>query len=63
MMYNLNIETSAFVGDLIMNESDPQPWTVEDAAYNMECWAEEDIEMPEGMTPEMLTAEWNEQFA
>ena len=62
MTYDLNTEISVFVGNLMLNESDPQPWTVEDAAYNMDCWAEEDIKMPEGMTPVMLAAEWNEQF-
>ena len=62
MTSNTNTEIRAFVAVLLLNESDPQVWTVEDAEYNMCCWAEEGIETPESMDPEQLAAEWNRQI-
>lgn len=63
MTYDINTEIAAFVGMLLLNEDDPQEWTIEDAEYNMQCWTEEEIETPEGMTAELLLAEWNSQIA
>lgn len=37
MTYDINTEIAAFVGMLLLNEGDPQKWTIEDAEYNMQC--------------------------
>ena len=36
-----------------------EPITKEDAAYTMTCWDDDDVECPEGMTPDLLANIWN----
>lgn len=55
-LYN---ETVSFLGTALLAEGDPLPMTAEDAAYTMSNWAAEDIEYPEGMTPDLMAAIWN----
>ena len=49
----------AFVADCLYG-CDPEPMTVEDAEYTINCWKEEGIEdLPEGLTAETYAAAWN----
>ena len=55
-LYN---ETVSFLATALLAEGDPLPMTAEDAAYTMSNWAAEDIEYPEGMTPDLMAVVWN----
>lgn len=54
------LELKAFVNSLTYG-SEPEPMTVEDAAYTMEQWREEALmdDIPEDLTPELFAALWN----
>ena len=55
-----------WVLDIVFDEgwsNDPGKMTVEDAAYNLKCYAEEEREIPEGITPETFCAMWNKASA
>ena len=52
-------EVVSFLATCLLGEGDPQPMTAEDAAYTMSNWAAEDVEYPEGMTPDLMAAVWN----
>ena len=52
-------EVYSFLATCLLGESEPEPMTAEDAAYTMSNWAAEDIEYPEGMTPDLMAAIWN----
>lgn len=50
---------SAFVACALLNEPDPAPMTVDDAAYTMRCWHSEGIDYPKTMTAAVLAYTWN----
>lgn len=52
-------EVVSFLATCMLAEGDPEPMTAEDAAYTMSNWTAEDIEYPEGMTPDLMSAVWN----
>ena len=56
---NLLSDVASWVATAMLSERDPQPMTVEDAAYNIACYDAEGIEYPAGMTAKMLSDAWN----
>lgn len=54
-------EISAFVACCFYDLHDaPTPIDLEEATLTMENWRQDDVEYPEGMTPEMLVDAWND---
>ena len=54
-------DVPAFVAGLLYGE-DPEPMTLDDAAYNLDQYRKEGRQFPEGITPGILAAEWNLQI-
>ena len=53
-------DVTQFVSDLIFYDSTaPEPITIEDAEDNISEWTKEGVELPDGLTPEILMIEWN----
>ena len=58
--------TGEFVFDLYQDNCwsyGPQSMTLDDAAYNLRCYAEENREIPDDCTPERFTLCWNILYA
>lgn len=43
----------------LLFDNPPDHMTIEDAAYNIECWRQEKIKLPRDITPEKLAACYN----
>ena len=53
----------AFVANMLLYESGGADYMdPEAAAYNLECWAADGVEIPEGATPWVIASEWNRQL-
>lgn len=51
-----------FVEDLFRNEllyNEPSPLTIEEAAFNLQCYVESGLDVPADLTAELLREEWN----
>ena len=49
-----------FVNNMFIHSKDePEKITLTDAVYTMCSWVADDVEIPEGMTPEDLMTVWN----
>ena len=56
-------EVSAFVACCFYDLHDePTPMDIAEATWTMENWRQDDVEYPEGITPEMLVEAWNSQI-
>lgn len=63
-MTSVSIDITAFVASVLLAESEYfAPIATEDAAYTMEEWSREGVEVPSDLTPETLASEWNRQLA
>ena len=56
------MELRAFVANVQIG-IDPAPISVQDAAILLACWHADGVELPDGIIPETLTAEWNRQIS
>lgn len=56
-------ELKSFVAVTILGESDRQPLSVDDAFIALSEWVKEGMELPEGITAQALSDEWNRQLA
>lgn len=56
-------ELSSFVAVTILGESDRQPLSVDDAFIALSEWVKEGVELPEGITAQALSDEWNRQLS
>lgn len=55
-------ELESFVAVTILGESDRQPLTPDDAFIAISNWIREGVELPEGITAQALSDEWNRQL-
>lgn len=56
-------ELKSFVAVTILGESDRQPLSVDDAFIALSEWVKEGVELPEGITAQALSDEWNRQLS
>ena len=49
----------SFIAVSILADGADNLITAEDAAYNLACWREENVELPDGLTAPVLAAVWN----
>ena len=50
-----------FINNLFLHQSEaPAPITVEDAAYNLENFRADGVDLPNGITPETYAEAWND---
>lgn len=56
-------ELASFVAITLLGESDRQPLTPDDAFIAISNWIQEGVELPEGITAQALSDEWNRQLA
>lgn len=50
-----------FINNLFLHQSEtPAPITVEDAAYNLENFRADGVDLPDGITPETYADAWND---
>lgn len=56
-------ELVSFVATALLGESDRQPLTPDDAFIAISNWIREGVELPEGITAQALSDEWNAQLA
>ena len=55
-------DVKQFVWDMYIDaawQEKPTPMSVADAQYNIDCWKEDEVDMPDGLTAEMFADEWN----
>ena len=55
-------EIRAFVNSLTYGE-EPEPITLEDAAYNLANWVADGVALPDGITPQIYMSTWNDAIA
>lgn len=56
-------ELVSFVAITLLGESDRQPLTPDDAFIAISNWIQDGVELPEGITAQALSDEWNRQLA
>ena len=56
-------ELESFVAVTLLGESDRQPLSVDDAFIALSEWVKEGVELPEGITAQALSDEWNRQLS
>jgi len=53
-------ELTGFINNIFIHDSsDHEKMTLSDAVYNMCNWLADGVEIPEGITPEMVMMAWN----
>lgn len=57
----MNDSLKNFVASMMYGE-ELEPMTIEEAAYTIEQWKAEGLEIPECVTPESYSDEWNRQL-
>ena len=57
-------DIQVFINDLLMfaEEEDKTPMTLEDASINIQEWRKDGVDLPDGLTPELLMKLWNKSI-
>ena len=58
-MKNVSDDIRSFLAIAILADGAENLITVADAAYNLACWREEGVELPDNLTAETIAATWN----
>lgn len=58
-MKNVSDDIRSFIAVAILADGAENLITAEDAAYNLACWRDEGVELPDDLTAETLAATWN----
>ena len=56
------LELIAFVNNLLLQDGDHRPMTVDDAIVNIANWKLDGVEVPANITPQAFCAEWNRRI-
>lgn len=63
-MSDIMAETRAFIRSVLLDGSRVrEPMTILDAQYNLDCWENDNVELPAGINAVILRYVWNEEVA